>query len=59
MIRLSESYDILAEEHAARYFRELEHKPFDGQVLGRLRALAAPLGTICDLGCRLGCFRSC
>jgi len=54
MNRLSEGYDILAEEYAARYFRELEHKPFDRQMLDRLRILAAPLGVICDLGCGPG-----
>ena len=59
MIRLSGGYDILAEEYAARCFRELQHKPFDRQMLDRLRALAAPLGTIRDLGCRPGRFRGC
>jgi len=52
--RLSEDYDILAEEYAARYLHELEHKPFDRQMLDRLCAVAAPLGAICDMGCGPG-----
>jgi len=52
--RLSEGYDILAEEYAARYLHGLEHKPFARRMPDRLCALAAPLGAICDMGCGPG-----
>ena len=54
MSRLAEGYDVLADEYATRYLRELEHKPFDRRILDRLCALAAPLGAICDMGCGPG-----
>ncbi len=48
------SYDRVADEYAKRIFGELEHKPFDRDVLDRLAALVGDSGTICDVGCGPG-----
>jgi SAM-dependent methyltransferase len=48
------SYDRVAEEYARRIFGELEHKPFDCQLLDRFAARVQGLGSACDLGCGPG-----
>ena len=48
------SYDRVAEEYARRIFGELEHKPFDRQLLDRFAARVQRLGPACDLGCGPG-----
>ncbi len=48
------SYDRVAEEYARRIFGELEHKPFDCQLLDRFAAAVKGLGPACDLGCGPG-----
>ena len=48
------SYDRVAEEYARRIFGELEHKPFDCQLLDRFAARVQGLGFACDLGCGPG-----
>jgi SAM-dependent methyltransferase len=48
------SYDRVAEEYARRIFGELEHKPFDRQLLDRFAARVQKLGPACDLGCGPG-----
>ena len=53
-IQLQESYDITAEKYAERYFRELDHKPFDRRLLDEFAQLVDGLGPVCDLGCGPG-----
>jgi SAM-dependent methyltransferase len=48
------SYDRVAEEYARRIFGELEHKPFDCQLLDRFAARVKGRGPVCDLGCGPG-----
>ncbi|HZU13404.1 MAG TPA: class I SAM-dependent methyltransferase [Chloroflexota bacterium] len=48
------AYDAVAVDYAAHYYHELQHKPFDRAILGRLAVIAGPLGPICDLGCGPG-----
>src|SRR2546421_6426894 len=48
------SYDRVAEEYARRIFWELEHKPFDRQLLDRFAARVQGSGSACDLGCGPG-----
>ena len=48
------SYDRVAEEYGRRIYGELEHKPFDRQLLDRFAAMVQGLGTTCDLGCGPG-----
>jgi SAM-dependent methyltransferase len=48
------SYDRVAEEYARRIFGELEHKPFDCQLLDRFAARVKGCGPVCDLGCGPG-----
>lgn len=48
------SYDRVAEDYARRMFGELEHKPFDRQLLDRFAARVQESGTACDLGCGPG-----
>ncbi len=47
-------YDPVAEEYAEKFFNELEHKPFDRQLLDRFAAKVRGLGPVCDLGCGPG-----
>jgi ubiquinone/menaquinone biosynthesis C-methylase UbiE len=47
-------YDQAAEEYAAKYFRELDHKPTDRQLLERLAGMVEDPGPICDMGCGPG-----
>jgi trans-aconitate methyltransferase len=48
------SYDRLADEYARRMFNELQHKPFDRELLGRFAAEVAGHGEVCDMGCGPG-----
>ena len=48
------SYNRVAEEYARRIFGELEHKPFDCQLLDRFAARVQKVGPACDLGCGPG-----
>ena len=48
------SYDRLADEYARRIFNELQHKPFDRELLGRFAAEVAGHGEVCDMGCGPG-----
>jgi len=49
-----ESYDRLAEEYAQHYYRELENKPIDRELLDRFAGKVRQLGKVCDLGCGPG-----
>jgi ubiquinone/menaquinone biosynthesis C-methylase UbiE len=48
------TYDVLAEEYARRIYDELQHKPFDRQLLDRFAASLGEEGLVCDLGCGPG-----
>ncbi len=48
------SYNNVAEEYAARYFKELESKPFDRDLLKRFADMVIEGGLVCDLGCGPG-----
>lgn len=47
-------YDPVAKEYAGQFFNELEHKPFDRELLDHFAELVHGLGPICDLGCGPG-----
>jgi SAM-dependent methyltransferase len=51
---LQAGYDRVAEHYATEYFRELEHKPFDCQLLDRLAERFKGKGSVCELGCGPG-----
>jgi SAM-dependent methyltransferase len=51
---IRESYDRVADEYAARIFRELEHKPFDCALLDGFAAEVRGRGPVCDMGCGPG-----
>lgn len=51
---IRESYDRLADEYARRIFDELQHKPFDRQLLDRFAAQVGGRGEVCDMGCGPG-----
>ena len=48
---LSSSYDEVAEEYVRRIAGELEHKPFDRELLDRYAAMFDANDTVCDMGC--------
>jgi SAM-dependent methyltransferase len=48
------SYDLLAEEYAARIYDELKGKPLDRELLDRFAARLHRAGRVCDLGCGPG-----
>ena len=54
MSNTQKSYDDVAEEYVERIFNELEHKPFDRQLLGRFAAETKSEGLVCDMGCGPG-----
>jgi len=51
---IRESYDRLAEEYARRIFNELQHKPFDRELLSCFAAAVSGNGEVCDMGCGPG-----
>jgi SAM-dependent methyltransferase len=48
------SYDTVADEYVQRIFDELQHKPFDRELLDRFAAAVKDVGLACDLGCGPG-----
>jgi SAM-dependent methyltransferase len=48
------SYDAIADEYAARVGGELEHKPFDRELLDAFAARVKEQGKVADLGCGPG-----
>ena len=48
------SYDRIAGEYARRILHELDHKPFDTQLLDRFAEVVRNEGTVYDLGCGPG-----
>jgi SAM-dependent methyltransferase len=51
---VQKSYDQVAEEYVARIAHELDHKPFDRELLARFAEEVRELGLVCDLGCGPG-----
>jgi ubiquinone/menaquinone biosynthesis C-methylase UbiE len=51
---IRDSYDRLADEYALRIFNELQHKPFDRELLDRFAIEMAGRGEVCDMGCGPG-----
>lgn len=51
---LRTSYDRLAAEYAERFTDELDHKPFDRELLTRFADRVRDRGPVCDLGCGPG-----
>src|SRR5262245_9463033 len=51
---IRDSYDRIAEEYARRIFDELQHKPFDRQLLDRFAARISKNAQACDMGCGPG-----
>ena len=51
---IRENYDKLAQEYALHLFDELQHKPFDREVLTRFAHHTNNRGAVCDLGCGPG-----
>lgn len=49
---VEDSYDAVAPEYAAQFIDELEHKPFDRDLLSALAARVS--GPIADIGCGPG-----
>ncbi len=52
--RTRASYDILAQEYAARIYGELGGKPFDRERLDTFAERVRSIGLVCDLGCGPG-----
>jgi SAM-dependent methyltransferase len=48
------SYDLVADEYVRRIFDELQHKPFDRQLLDRFAERVRGAGLVCDMGCGPG-----
>ncbi len=47
-------YDRVAEEYSRHLYDELQHKPFDRELLDRFAERVRGKGLICDLGCGPG-----
>jgi len=51
---IRENYDRLADEYARKLFDELQHKPFDRELLDRFASRVSDGGEVCDMGCGPG-----
>ena len=51
---IQNSYDRVAEEYAAAFFKELEQKPFDRELLDRFAERVGRQGQVWDIGCGPG-----
>ena len=49
-----DSYDAVVDEYVRHIFRELEHKPFDRELLDRFASGIRNGGTVADIGCGPG-----
>ncbi|MFC1484499.1 class I SAM-dependent DNA methyltransferase [Candidatus Neomarinimicrobiota bacterium] len=47
------SYDLVTDEYVQRFYHELDHKPFDRDLLDHFAGLVGK-GPVCDLGCGPG-----
>ncbi|MGA8743795.1 MAG: methyltransferase domain-containing protein [Terracidiphilus sp.] len=48
------NYDRIADDYAHKLFDELDHKPFDCELLKRFAASVKDCGAVCDIGCGPG-----
>jgi trans-aconitate methyltransferase len=48
------AYDTVADEYVRRIYDELQHKPFDRELLDQFAARVRQSGMVCDLGCGPG-----
>jgi SAM-dependent methyltransferase len=48
------NYDRIADDYAHKLFHELDHKPFDCELLKRFAASVKGRGAVCDIGCGPG-----
>lgn len=48
------SYDAVSDEYARRFQSELDHKPFDRELLDRFADRVRELGRVADVGCGPG-----
>src|SRR5581483_7857724 len=48
------SYDKVADEYATRIYDELQHKPFDRELLDLFTSAVVQNGKVCDIGCGPG-----
>lgn len=53
-VDLQHSYDVVTEEYIRRFYRELDHKPFDRDILDKFADMVHGKGPVCDLGCGPG-----
>jgi len=53
-VSVRDSYDRVADEYVRRIYDELEHKPFDRQLLDRFADRTRGAGLVCDMGCGPG-----
>lgn len=56
---IRESYDRVADKYADAFYHELDHKPFDRDLLDRFAALVGPGASVLDVGCgpgHIGCY---
>jgi ubiquinone/menaquinone biosynthesis C-methylase UbiE len=51
---LEASYDRVAEQYADEFFRELERKPFDRELLEAFAESVRARGEVCEIGCGPG-----
>lgn len=51
---IRDSYDRIAAAYAEHLAAELDHKPFDRNLLDRFATAVMPGGQVCDLGCGPG-----
>jgi SAM-dependent methyltransferase len=51
---IRQSYDQIADEYVRRIYHELEHKPFDRELLTRFADAVSDRGAVCDIGCGPG-----
>lgn len=52
--QVDHSYDLVAEDYAAKYLNEFDYKPLDRELLTRFANAVVGLGHVCDLGCGPG-----
>jgi SAM-dependent methyltransferase len=51
---IAAGYDVAAHDYTEEFADELDHKPFDRELLTRFAAAAAGTGTVADVGCGPG-----
>jgi len=52
--RVARFYDLFSQEYSRIYFHELDHKPFDRDMLDTFSSSVSANGTVCDIGCGPG-----